>query len=828
MKRYSVRQIMMGVGAGLGLVTMLAAPVQAAGSSAPAAAAPASKASSPPAAASAPLPTTPLVIGQPEGDFGWAGVATTLRTQLDQDQGVLRSVGSALGRNKTLPTGRVLDVYTQQIRQVRQHVTDGLAQIQSYEGSINSLLQVLGNKAEDGEDSSITRQRAIARKTSMNIAALLVRMRVCDLQTKQVEIQLDDLRRKVQQGALVRHVATPLSVGFWQRAIEDGYAMFRDAGRPELNVLIGVLGIGGLIGLFSWGIRRLTVLALGSTRAQASWGSVIRTQRSLGSVLAGVLCGLLAEVLWQGWQAVAFNGEGVPIMQGTYLTQALPVCAFIVGAGVSLRRWLLGKNCLSCSLLLGGGILFYGALRTAEVGRAIGPGMDAVLEAGFALSSAVLLYLTCRFSKHQQKNGGSGSDFGGNSGTGQDIGALLVQHVPLPGISALLLGVTGAAVLSGYISFAFLLNDWVLTLLYSFGVVMLLMQAWRDFAQFVFSAQSQLGRLWTELELSARRLAQMEVISTALVGLGLIMVFIALLQGRNGVSFIGAWRQLQHIFGGGMLFGVPISPRSVFDSALLLVGVYYLIRFLQQWLQTRLFPVTSLDNGAQTSIISILTYTLWIAAGLKLLSMMGISVQNLTWVVSALSVGVGFGLQSIVKDFISGLILLAERPAQAGDKITISGNTGVIQRVNVRATDIRLPNGTTLIVPNSQFITANVQNYSAGHNPLKMNLVFAVPTNVNLDKVQALFMLVVSEQPDVLRDPAPQSWLGDRIGDTVDATLAIYTARGTNSDAVRTAVVSALLERFSKEGISLFVTQVTATVASDASVSDAPADEALS
>lgn len=812
MKRYSVRQIMIGMGAGLGLVTMLSAPVQAAGS-APASA---SKASSAPAVVSTPLPAVPLVMGQPEGDFGWAGVAATLRTQLDRDQGVLRSVGGALAPAKAPPTGRVLDSYAQQIGQVRQHVTDGLAQIQSYESSMNSLLQVLGTKAEDGEDSSITRQRVIARKTSLSIAALLVRMRVCDLQTKQVESQLNDLRRKVQQGALVRHVATPLSVGFWQRAIADGYTTCEEIGGAELTVLIGVLGVGCLVGLFGWGLRRLTVLVLGSARMQASWGGVIRTQRALGSVLAGVLCGLLAEALWQGWQAVAFNGEGVPIAQGLYLTQALPVCAFIVGAGVSLSRWLLGKNCLPCSLLLGGGILFYGALRTAEVSRDIGPGIDAVLEGTFALTSAVLLYLTCRSSKRQQQSG----DFSGGAGAGQDIGSLLIQHIPLHGVSALLLGVTGIAVLSGYISFAFLLNDWVLTLLYSFGVVMLLMQAWRDFAQFVFSAQSRLGRLWNELELSARRLAQVEVISTALVGLGLIMVFIALLQGRNGVSFIGTWRQLQHIFGGGMLFGVPFSPRAVVDSALLLIGVYYLIRFLQQWLHTRLFPVTSLDNGAQTSIISILTYTLWIAAGLKLLSMIGISVQNLTWVVSALSVGVGFGLQSIVKDFISGLILLAERPAQAGDKITISGNTGVIQRVNVRATDIRLPNGTTLIVPNSQFITANVQNYSAGHNPLKMNLVFAVPTNVNLDKVQALFMLVVAEQPDVLRDPAPQSWLGDRIGDTVDATLAIYTARGTNSDAVRTAVVGALLDRFSKEGISLFVTQVTATVPSDASSSD--------
>lgn len=814
MKRYSVRQIMGGMGAGLGLVAVLAGPVQAASSAGSDSRASVSSTGS----SSSPVSAPSLVIGQPEGDFGWGNVATTLKAQLDQDQGTLRNVGAALGSTKVLPAGRVLDSYTQQVRTVRQHVTDGMAQIQSYESSINSLLQVLGNKAEDGEDASITRQRTIARKTSLGIAALLVRMRVCDLQTRQLENQLDDMRRKVQQGALVRHVKSPVSVAFWRNALADGYATFRGMGTAELDVLIGVLGVGCLVFLFSYFLRRLTALALGSVRAQASWGAVIRTQRALGSVLAGILCGLLAELLWQGWQAVAFGGEGVPILQGLYLTQALPVCGFIVGAGVSLRRWFLGPTCLPCSLMLACAILSYGALRTAEVSRDISPGLDAVLEGAFALASSIFLYLTCRANKRHQANATFVGEMG-NGSTAQDLGTLLIQHLPLHGASALLLGVSGAAVLSGYISFAFLLNDWVLTLLYSFGVVMLLMQAWRDFSQFFFSAQSRLGRLWTELELSARRLAQLEVISTALFGIFLIMIFVAMLQGRNGVSFIGTWQQLQHIFSGGIFFGVTFSPRAVLDSALLLIGVYYLIRFLQQWLQTRLFPVTSLDNGAQTSIISIMTYTLWIIAGLKLLAMIGISVQNLTWVVSALSVGVGFGLQSIVKDFISGLILLAERPAQAGDKITISGSTGVIQRVNVRATDIRLRDGTMLIVPNSQFITSNVQNYSAGHNPLKINLVVSVPTTVNMDKVQALLMLAVADQPDVLRDPAPQSMLSDKASDTVDATLSIYIARGTNSDAVRTAVMGAILQRFSSEGICLIVPEMSAD--SDSSTADA-------
>ncbi|MCX5614803.1 mechanosensitive ion channel family protein [Bombella saccharophila] len=791
MMRHFVQPIRVAIGAFLGLAFILASPVHAA---APAAT-PADKAvDNPPS----------LVMAQAEGDFGWNNVAVALRAQLEQDQATLRAVSTGLGHAKAPLSGSALDVYSAQVRVVRQHVTDGLAQIQSYEGSINSLLQVLGNKTEDGEDAAITRQRGAARKTSLGIASLQVRMRVCDLQTRQLESQLDGLRRRVQQGALIRHVETPLSLGFWQNIGAEGYTALKNLTRSELNILIGTLGVMGLVFVCEEGLRWLAGRTLNAALSRVRWATAIRTQRALGSVLLGILCALLAEVLWQGWEMVAFGFEGIPFLAGQYLTQSLPVFGFVIGAGVSLRRWLRGKVCPLCSLLLGVGVLCCGALRTAELNKSLGPGLDAVLEGSLALSSAILLYVPCRVDKKRQQNAGDEvGDLGG--GVAQDIGGILMQYFPIHGISALLLVVTGLAVLSGYISFAFLLNDWVLTLLYAFGVVMLLMQAWRDSAQFAFSAQSHLGRIWNELGLSARRLAQMEVVSTALVGLGLVMVFLALLQGRNGASFSGAWQGLQQIFAGDIFFGIPFSPRMLVNSALLLVGVFYAIKFLQQWLQNRLFPVTSLDNGAQTSIISIMTYTLWIVAGLKLLSMMGISVQNLTWVVSALSVGVGFGLQSIVKDFISGLILLAERPAQAGDKISISGTTGVIQRVNVRATDIRLSDGTMVIMPNSQFITSNVQNWSAGQNPIKVKLVVAVPSNVSLDKVQEIFMQVANEQPNILRDPAPQILLDSNAGQTVGATLAVYIARGTSSDAVTTSVMGALMDRFNQEGISLIL-----------------------
>lgn len=744
---------------------------------------------------------------QQEADFGWSHVADSLRTQLAQDQVALRGVTTGLARTSPAPTGRILERYSFRIHNVRQHITDALAQIQSYEGSINSLLQILGNKEEQGEDPSLTEQRNIARKSSLEIAALLVQVRVCDLQTRQLEETLEKMRSQAQQVALVRHVSSPLSMDFWQQVLRESTsdeAALNEGltQQEELKLAAGTLVVVVLVSCLGWILRKLVAVMFRSALVRASWGETVSTQKALGLVLAGVVCAALAEGLWQAWQMLFPKGDA-SILAG-YLAQALPVFGFIVGACVSLWRWPGGATQRN-SLFLGWALLFYGALHVVEVSGAFGPGAIAVLEGGFALFCAFCLHIICRADRRQRVRGEMNAQQGTAAVKGTDTGTVLLHHMPVYGVSVFLLMVTCIAVAAGYMSFAFLLNGWVLTVIYALGTVLLCMQAWRSLARLVFNMQGRWGRLWSELGLSERRLAQLEVLSAAVVGLGLAMVFIALLQGEDGVSFAGAWFRLKRIFIGGVFYGVPLSPRRIVSGVLLIAGVFYAIRFLRHWLQNRFFPVTSFDKGAQTSVVSILTYTLWIAAGLELLSLIGISVKNLTWVVSALSVGVGFGLQSIVKDFISGLILLAERPVQAGEKITISGNTGVIQRVNVRATDIRLSDGTTLIVPNSQFITANVQNYSAGSNPLKLSMVFAVPSNANLDKVQALFMLAVADQEEILMTPAPQSILGAKIGRTIDVTLAVYIARGSSSDAVRTALLGAILNRFNAEDISLIL-----------------------
>ena len=131
---------------------------------------------------------------------------------------------------------------------------------------------------------------------------------------------------------------------------------------------------------------------------------------------------------------------------------------------------------------------------------------------------------------------------------------------------------------------------------------------------------------------------------------------------------------------------------------------------LKRWLSNRYLPTTELDPGMQLSAVTLFGYAGFVVAVALALSAAGIGLERVAWIASALSVGIGFGLQAIVQNFVSGLILLAERPVQVGDWVSLGGVEGDILRINVRATEIQMSDRSTVIVPNSEFITKTVRN----------------------------------------------------------------------------------------------------------------------
>ncbi|HEY4319277.1 MAG TPA: DUF3772 domain-containing protein [Herbaspirillum sp.] len=248
---------------------------------------------------------------------------------------------------------------------------------------------------------------------------------------------------------------------------------------------------------------------------------------------------------------------------------------------------------------------------------------------------------------------------------------------------------------------------------------------------------------------------------------------------------------------------IAIRPGAVFQ-ALLVLGLAMLgLRILKRWLVERYLPTTSLDAGMQTSTSTLFGYIGGVIAVALTLSALGIGLERIAWVASALSVGIGFGLQAVVQNFVSGLILLAERPVKVGDWVSLGGVEGDIRRINVRATEIQMGDRSTVIVPNSQFITATVRNVTHT-NPLGLvQIKLPVPVTTDADQARALLLDAFKSNPGILDSPAPNVQL-----DGIDNNNLIFNATGFAASprltyGIRSDLLFDILKRLRDAGISI-------------------------
>jgi len=171
---------------------------------------------------------------------------------------------------------------------------------------------------------------------------------------------------------------------------------------------------------------------------------------------------------------------------------------------------------------------------------------------------------------------------------------------------------------------------------------------------------------------------------------------------------------------------INLSPGTIFTAIAVLIGGITATRMVRGWLERRFLPSTSLDIGARTSITTGLSYVGIIVALLATSGTLGLQLEKITLIASALTVGIGFGLQAIIQNFVSGVIMLFERPVKIGDLVAVSGSEGKIRRMRVRATEIVADDGSVAIIPNSSFISSTVINKSAVVAPTTIHLKVTV------------------------------------------------------------------------------------------------------
>ncbi|SDP80901.1 Small-conductance mechanosensitive channel [Rhodoferax sp. OV413] len=250
------------------------------------------------------------------------------------------------------------------------------------------------------------------------------------------------------------------------------------------------------------------------------------------------------------------------------------------------------------------------------------------------------------------------------------------------------------------------------------------------------------------------------------------------------------------LFGDGLAIGeVQVRPAAVLLALSVLVLGLLLVRLLKRWLEGHFLPTTSLDAGMQMSASTLFGYGGGVLVVALAMSAVGIGLERVAWVASALSVGIGFGLQAVVQNFVSGLILLAERPVKVGDWVVLGTVEGDIRRINVRATEIQMSDRSTVIVPNSEFITKTVRNITHASPQGLVQIKLPMPLDTDVQQVYDLLLGAFRDHAEVQSAPAPSVALDGIDNGKLVFNATAYVGSPRMAYGVRSDVLFEVLKR---------------------------------
>lgn len=273
---------------------------------------------------------------------------------------------------------------------------------------------------------------------------------------------------------------------------------------------------------------------------------------------------------------------------------------------------------------------------------------------------------------------------------------------------------------------------------------------------------------------------------------------LALVWGARPSEIADFWMTLRE----GVTFGgIRLSATAVLTLVAVFALGFGLTRLLQTILRGTVLPRTRLDAGGKNAVLAGVGYVGFAIAGLAAVSAAGLNLSNLAIVAGALSVGIGFGLQNVVSNFVSGIILLVERPVKEGDWIEVGGFSGYVKGISVRSTEIQTFDRASVIVPNSDLIAGTVLNRT--HTGMSGRLQVPISTSYDADprKVEAILLELAEQHPLVLQDPAPRVLFLALGPDTMDFELRCWLRDVNFSLSARSDLNFEIMERFREEGI---------------------------
>lgn len=247
----------------------------------------------------------------------------------------------------------------------------------------------------------------------------------------------------------------------------------------------------------------------------------------------------------------------------------------------------------------------------------------------------------------------------------------------------------------------------------------------------------------------------------------------------------------------------PVTFMKLIIFILLLIGFSFLASFVKRVLNNRVLPRFVKDSGLRYTLSRMSQYIVVVIGVFISFQFLGINMTGLAVIFGFLSVGIGFGLQNVTSNFISGLIVLFERPISVGDRVSVSDIEGDIEEINIRSTTVKTLDNISIIVPNSEFVSRNVINFSHGDTTYRLSINVGVSYSSDLDKVLKALNEVAEESNDVLKTPKHDVHLRSFGDSSWDMKLLVWIPDVKKRYQVQNELNQAIVRKFAEYEIEI-------------------------
>lgn len=753
---------------------------------------------------------------------------TAAVNKIQQTSNALEAVRKSL---EDADADETLQTLSEQTLQSKHDADDATSTLEPLLKLLDARIAQLGPLTPDTEESpELTLQRKELAQQRSDLDSAIKRGKLLSVEAKQAADSIEKIRTQQFNQQIARKVASPLSPTLWKQFAEHVpvdlqriMALVRQ-GQASFRAAIDKHGwaaplMGAFVALLLMFPLRIWLRHAGRTFAaseRAPNGRLRRSGLAVWMLVVGTaMPGLASWVFIESLDSIDAIAPRLDSVADAWITASF-VAAFFLSVSASLLvpkrpSWrLLNIDDIAAPALTrfawgAAGLTWFSmmlnavdiAARTSAVSSVALDGLIALTYVGLIMS---VLVIVNRQRKRQQlidreKAAQHAEEHRPARTSNWLMFAWLGGHLTV--LAALI------AALLGYLNFSVFIATQMVWITVVVLATTLLMKFTDDFFTWLCSSESRIGQgiaLGTGLKTS--RVEQAGVLLSALGRVCLLLLGLLALTAPFGNS------STLVVLADSLTNGLPVGdavlkPMTILRGLVVLVIGLTIFRTFQHWLVETYLPKTELDIGARNSISTVARYVGILLSGLWTLAAMGIGFEKVALLASALSVGIGFGLQAITQNFVSGLILLAERPVKLGDRVRIGDQVGDIRRISVRATEIQTDDKSTVIIPNSELITKSVQNLTMDGALGRISIAFSVPLNTDIVRLREVLLALYEEHENVLTTPTPTMYIDSINGSVINIASFGHVASSRNVYSTRSDLLFGLLQRCAEQNIAL-------------------------